>query len=624
MLDSLYHVVKTSKNDTVVADTHYELAWFLKLKDLPVAKAHMDSAMVVYQKLKLPRKLALGNFQYSVLHRVGGDYDEAIKSLTKYQDYVENVKDTANWIYAFYEKGVIYSQKGDLQKSLEQFYKANELSEATGNTGMANTSLNSIGLVYNDLGKYNEAIEAFNKALIGYKELDINTEHLGDVYNGLASAFKNQKQYDKAIENFDKAITVYELNASEFGIAIANFNKALIFNNQKRFKEALPLLSLAYEKQKSNGFNTELLMTISNLAEAHFELGNYNKSEAFLNEGLDLESESKIATKDLYFELYRINDKKNNFQKALKYHELYVVYKDSIYSEDNIKSINLLQKQFETERKDKEIAEQQLVLKEQETEIQQKKNQQNFMLGAIAFLIIVSLLIVLIYRQKQKRKNQELLALKQDYQIKSLELLIEGEEKERFRIAKELHDGVNGDLSAIKHKLSTLLEMNNKVIKEAITMIDSSCQQVRAISHNLVPPSLEKFTLVEATENYCTNLNAMHDEDISFQFVGDTISIPKKAQINSFRIIQELVTNAIKHAKAKTINVQISSRENHMQITVEDDGKGFNKDTIESEGIGLQTIDSRISYLNATLDFVSNTKGTSYIIEFDLNNLNED
>ncbi|WP_299336118.1 sensor histidine kinase [uncultured Psychroserpens sp.] len=623
-IDSMYQVVRESLNDTIKANTHYELAWSLKLKNLPKAKAHMDSAMSFYQGLKLPRKVALSHFQYSVLHRIAGDYNKAIESLTKYQNYVETVNDTTNLTYAYYEKGVIYSQKGDLHESLEAFYKANTLSEATQNLDMSGTTLNSIGLVYNDLQKYDEAIEAFNKVLVIYKELNITSEHLGDVYNGMGSAYKHQKKYSEANIYFDKALANYHDNNSAFGVAISNFHKGLICNEQKQYKKALTFFKIAYDIQKENGFETELILTLSSFAEAHFELGHYSKSESLLNEGLGLEIESKLSARDLYFELYRINAKKNNYSKALQFHELYVKYKDSVYNEENINSINLLQKQFETEKKDKEIVTQKLALQEQENEIQKQHTQLGYITGIAIFLLIAALLTWLLFQQKQKRKNQELIALKREYQIKSLESLIEGEEKERFRIAKELHDGVNGDLSAIKYKLSSLLEMNNKVIKEAITMIDSSCEQVRAISHNLVPPSLDSFNLVEATENYCINLNATNKERITFQHIGSEVQLSKKAEVNVFRIIQELVFNAIKHAEADEISVQISSRDNQVQITVEDDGKGFDSNAKQTEGIGLSNIQSRIDYLNANLDVVSNKEGTSYSIEIDLNTLNED
>ena len=620
----MYQLLNRSENDTVKASTHYELAWYLKRKDLPVAKKHMDTALWSFEKLELPGNVALSNFQYSVLHRLAGDYDAALNSLSKYQDYVERVKDTANWIFAYFEKGVIYSQQGDLEESLKQFYAANSLSEKVGNKDMLSNISNSIGLVYIDLEKYQEAETYFKISLSIKKELDITSEELGDAYNSLASAFKNQNKFNRALEYFDKALQNYEANDSEFGISIASYNKALIYNEQGEFRKALPLLELAYDKQKANGFNTELTLTISSLAEAHFELGNYQKSEALLNEGLSLELESKSAAKDLYFELYRVNNKKGQFKKALIYHETYTNYKDSIYNEENIKSINRLQKQFQTEKKDKEIAEQELQIEKQENEIQKQNTRMTYISGLSIFFLLAALMIWLIFHQRQKRKNQELIALKQEYQIKSLESLIAGEEKERFRIATELHDGVNGDLSAIKHKLNALQEYSTNTINEVIGMLDKSCDQVRAISHNLVPPALEKFDLRTATSDYCLEMNTIHKPKISFQYVGEEVNLSKNIEVNLFRIIQELVTNSIKHADASEINVQLSMLDNMLQLTVEDDGKGYDSENIKSEGIGLSNIKYRVDYLNGELDISSNEQGTYVNILIDKSDLNAD
>ena len=234
-------------------------------------------------------------------------------------------------------------------------------------------------------------------------------------------------------------------------------------------------------------------------------------------------------------------------------------------------------------------------------------------------MLVASILVWYLFQQRQKSKNQEIVALKREHQIKTLETLIEGEEKERLRIAQELHDGVNGDLSAIKFKLSTLLEMNNTVIKEAIIMIDNSCNQVRAISHNLVPPSLDNFNLIEAVATYCDESNSSHFQKITFQHLGEAMNISKKEEINIFRIIQELITNSIKHAEATDINVQISCRNKIVQITVEDNGKGFDLYNVKNKGIGLKNIESRADYLHAKLDVISNKLGTSTTIEIDKN-----
>ena len=425
-----------------------------------------------------------------MLYRISGEYKKAIKNINAYQEYVESVKDTANLIFSHFEKGVIYSKMGDYSLGLKEFYKAYNSAENTKNWHMLGNVSNSIGIVYTDLEKYDDAINTLKETIKIYEDNSVDGVDLADVYNSLGSPYKERRDYDKARQYFDKALQIYKENENGYGVSITNLNKAITYNEEKEYNKALPLLEKAYQIQKENDFEAELIMTLSSLGETHNALGNLVKSEAYLKEGLKLRTQNKQSARDLYLELYRVNEKKSNYKKALNFHQTYVAYKESIFDEEKMKSVNRLQQQFETAKKDKEIAAQQLALNEQEAEIQEKKTQTNYLLGAIGFLSAVSLLLVFLFKQRQERKNQELLTLKREFQIQTLESLIEGEEKERMRIAKDLHDGVNGDLAVIKYKLSSLLEMNNSIIDEAITMIDDSCQQVRAISHNLIPPSL--------------------------------------------------------------------------------------------------------------------------------------
>jgi signal transduction histidine kinase len=115
-------------------------------------------------------------------------------------------------------------------------------------------------------------------------------------------------------------------------------------------------------------------------------------------------------------------------------------------------------------------------------------------------------------------------------------------------------------------------------------------------------------------------MNSIHKPEVHFQHVGYAIDLDKKQEANLFRIVQELVTNSIKHAKAKEINIQLSHLENTLQLTVEDNGIGFDAKTVKSDGIGMQNVQSRVDYLSATMDFLSNEKGTSYTIAMNTKN----
>jgi len=275
----------------------------------------------------------------------------------------------------------------------------------------------------------------------------------------------------------------------------------------------------------------------------------------------------------------------------------------------------------ETAKKDTEITEQKLIVSDQQLSLQKSKSKTRLMTTLIISLLLASILLWFVFQQRQKRIQQQLFGIQKEQGVQTLESLIEGEEKERLRIAKELHDGLNGDLSAIKFKLSSLLKMNNEVINEAVTMIDNSCQQVRAISHNLVPPSLKNFSLIEAVSNYCENMDSIHKPEISFQTIGDPIDLNKKVEVNIFRIIQELVTNATKHAEARSIDVQISHQNNSLLITIEDNGKGYENKPDSQLGIGLDNIKSRVEYLDSNFNVVTSKNGTSNTLEIDIDKL---
>lgn len=224
----------------------------------------------------------------------------------------------------------------------------------------------------------------------------------------------------------------------------------------------------------------------------------------------------------------------------------------------------------------------------------------------------------------QKTKAQILIE-KHKQKLTKLEALIDGEEKERKRIAQELHDGLNGDLSAIKYRLSALEESSLSAIdvqnlNEVINMIDESCAQVRSISHNLMPLSILDYGLTESIKEYCNKINTSNNFKIDFQTFGDYITLSKKTETVIYRIIQELVTNILKHSKATEAMIQFNYREDELFITVEDNGIGFDKNTI-FKGIGHKNIQTRIDFLNAQLDLDSSSTGTSYTISIDLNNV---
>ena len=205
--------------------------------------------------------------------------------------------------------------------------------------------------------------------------------------------------------------------------------------------------------------------------------------------------------------------------------------------------------------------------------------------------------------------------------ISKIHGLLEGEEKEKKRMAAELHDGIAGDLSAIKFNLAALDKTNQdprnkKILKDVTNIIDKSCVQIREISHNLSPSSIINLGLVSAVEEFCKKIETTYNITCQFIFEGDDIKISTTAQTHIYRIIQELVNNIVKHSEAKLATVKILYNEPHLSISVEDDGKGFAEGKT-LHGIGLNNIGSRVRILNAVYKKEPIPVGTSFNIKID-------
>lgn len=212
----------------------------------------------------------------------------------------------------------------------------------------------------------------------------------------------------------------------------------------------------------------------------------------------------------------------------------------------------------------------------------------------------------------------------------SLFAMIEGQELERRRLSKDIHDGLGPALSIIKLNLEAVLaEIEEshqtttiKNLRTAVELIDSMAGEIRSISHSLMPRVLEDFGLVDALESLCNSLDNTNKIKVSFLNVGVNERFDKLVELGIYRITQELLNNALKHSKAESIQVQIISRSDSLVLMVEDDGIGFNIQEVddEDEGIGLLNIESRAKALGGSF-YLDTAEGHGVIatIEIPLN-----
>jgi signal transduction histidine kinase len=218
--------------------------------------------------------------------------------------------------------------------------------------------------------------------------------------------------------------------------------------------------------------------------------------------------------------------------------------------------------------------------------------------------------------------------MQREKQLSTLDAMLQGQEEERGRLARDLHDGLGGMLSGIQQ---TLFQMKgNQILPETaatglnqvIAHLDASISELRHIARNMMPEALVRFGLKDALQDYCDYVQETADLTILFQSYGLEERLSQQTEVVLFRIVQELLNNVIKHAGATQAIVQVLRHENKLHLTVEDNGKGMDLAAVEkAPGVGWVNIRSRAGYLNGALDLHSLPgKGTSVSIECFLEN----
>lgn len=314
--------------------------------------------------------------------------------------------------------------------------------------------------------------------------------------------------------------------------------------------------------------------------------------------------------------LYTIHEGKGDYKSAFDALNEYVDISDSLFTQNSMQQINDLNVKYETAQKESKIAQQQL-------DLERKNARMSRLLFGLGLALLLIGLLLLLYFQRKKTYQQSLITLKKEQDISLLKALMTGEEKERNRLARELHDGLGSVLAAAQMQVSHLKiiddEQQKNARQQATELINQASAESRRIAHNLLPEILLRFGLDEALKEYSRSISDSRLIKLDYESVGMNKPLEQSVELSIYRIIQELVNNIVKHAGATEALVQLHRHQDMLSITVEDNGHGFAPDKDTEKGIGLHNIRSRISYLNGSLDIRSTQqKGTSVYIEIKL------
>ncbi|MGV3559356.1 ATP-binding protein [Larkinella arboricola] len=308
-------------------------------------------------------------------------------------------------------------------------------------------------------------------------------------------------------------------------------------------------------------------------------------------------------------------DYKKAYESALKTLD----FTNQFYYSEQTKSIRLqeLDSQVKTLAVEKQLVEEQ----------SRHQHMLNLMLAGGLVISVLGVFALIFGRRQQKLINHQQTVIAQqqirDLELKSLQAMIEGQESERSRIARDLHDGLGIQLSRIKLFVEAHQEQLPLSVKEPLNQfLDEACTETRLISSDLRPYALSTFGLIPALEDLVQKLNLVNETALTLEHYGEVPDLGDEASVMIYRVIQELLNNALKHAEAETITVQMMTNDETVLISVDDDGKGADFETDSSKGNGIANIKSRIAYLGGQVMWQSEPdKGTSVMISLPMQKL---
>lgn len=525
--------------------------------------------------------------------------------------------------YGYKNASDIFISKGWFPEALDCVLKVFEINQKTGDTLLMVESLSTLGYLHNNIENYYEALVWQRKALETLGNIQNDTRR-GIIFGRIGIIYDDIGNYDSALYYNYLAIDYFKKDGHEGYLAqwLSNIANTNIKMGNFVHAETLLLEALSLnitEDRKPNMLN--------NLAKVYIETKRYLLAEKALDSSFYFATRLHMSDveSEIWFRKYELHKARGRLNEALDAYIRYASLKDSILNEKKTEQVAQMLVRYETEGKEKAL----LFEKAETARLEKEKIQAQLSasrtrqwvrgISLSAILLIISTLLILL-RTKRKAQTDKKLAINQE-QKKSLVALINAQEEERKRVAKDLHDGIGQQISAISLNFQVLArklvkenpDLNPEMEKIKRLILDTS-HEIRAVSHQMMPRALTHFGLVDAIEDMIDTNFKNSDIVCRFNHQNMRERLAQEIEIGLYRVTQELVSNIIRHSQAKVADIQLYRADSTCVLCVSDDGIGMNSDA--TNGIGLTNITSRVNSLKGQLSVKSNTgTGTAVTIK---------
>ncbi|MFK5855277.1 MAG: tetratricopeptide repeat protein [Bacteroidota bacterium] len=600
---------------------------FQELGKFDSAKYHMNKSIRIAKTNSLFENEAMANFRLGSLYYRIGETDSAYSYYKLVENQSLQIDYPTGLLLVYSGLGKIANRRGSYDEALSYFIMTMELAEELDNSSSASHAFMNIGITYAKMRDYDNSKVSFLSALKIADETNDYDRQL-QMFNNLGVLYRKMQVFDSALYFQQKALYMSKQKNSKGSIIRNYINIGTTYAIQKKYSTAVIYYDTA-NILAANFVNSTIQMSIyQNLSALNRDMGNYNKSILYAKKAVQLIKKTQETQQlaSLYENIYSSWKYLKRYDSALYYHELQSIIIDSLFNENKQRNFDEFSVKYQTQNKENEL----LIFKNKDLEksilLKEKKLLINSLLGSGTTILIIIILMWIIRRNKYKKdaiiREKEIEQLKKDKEILAAQSLIHGEENERKRIAQELHDGIGVLLSTASihfssvnentksSEISTIAEKANKLLKMA-------SNEVRKVSHNMMPGVLTKFGLSEALVDLFEDVKDSGKINVEYNIFEGQPRLSENTEIMLYRIVQEMLNNSLKYSKGSLINFTISRESNFARMVFSDNGVGFDYQTkLEENNLGLSGIQSRVDFLHGelTVDTCAG-EGCSYSVE---------
>jgi signal transduction histidine kinase len=621
--DSLETRLKTWLKETERVSILSELCWQFRRVDQTKALNYGKQAVILARESTDKPGLSKSLNDLSIIYMDRTELDTAIILLNQALEIRKELKDSIGEAAVYNKLGIIYQNKQDLASALSNALKALDLFEKMNMQPHVRTTMNNIGIIHFNLHNYDKSI-AIHSELLKLRTEAGDDYGIGQTMVNIGNVRCGKGDSLMGINYYQQASSIFRRLDKKEELGVVLINLAAHQNIRGQYSEARKNLEEGIAIRRASNNPKEICSALILLGELNVATKQYKQARENLSEALKISRQYQLPVESVCYEklavMYRgLKNADSVYHYFFKFAEMSTATYDA-----NLKSeVAELQTKYETAKKEQSI----ISLSHQNTVQQLSLFRQRLYFGGGALVLLLSGVFAWQYQRTKrfKEKIRHELKLKEE-QDRAARAVIETELNERRRIAAELHDGVIQTFAAAKLNLSGIHSSVNfsnpaqeKVYHNSMSLIEEGCTELRTISHTMMPEVLLKKGLPEALRELVNRIDrsiiVMH-----LSIYGLDQRLDSSIETSVYRIIQECISNTLKHSGAARMDIQLNIDGSNLDVTIEDNGKGFDTSRMDqAEGIGLQNIRSRINLLSGHFEVDSKPgSGTLFTITLPL------